>query len=293
LEIDWRTGDGCLDLNEFIDQMCWHTPFQIRELMPMYEFKKAHRREVVLKSGLRRDFIDTMPGLQGRSQKESTRDRRQQPYDSNSCHREKPKHESVLQRAKDSSSEMGKEDLVSKNLDEPSQRIKLKTSPGVDGLSESEVHLISEADNPVHCLMTHTKGSCGSMLSSKSLNTMKAPRDPSRNSRWNSRNGVLKSIPGNSMPRLEFVHPENSNVVYDDWDPVGNALKKNDSTFNVKNMSRTGLWPAKPTLRNRSNSDVNSRWSRNQSLSVDTPKKVILSPVLNLFCGLQVVLPIF
>ncbi len=260
-EIDWRTGDGCLDLNEFIDQMCWHTPFQIRELMPKYEYKKAHRREVLLRCGLQKDIV-TKPVLQVRSQRESTCDKHLLPCKSDSCQREKsspnlrPKDKSVPQGASDLSSEMGGKVLVTTNTDEPPQRIKLKMS--VEGLSDSEV-LTNEADNPAHCSVPDVPDSA------------QVPREQTRNSLSNSRFHVSK--PAQGHPRSEHVCPENSN---EDWDAVGAALKSNDSTFNMKNMSRTGLWPAKPTLRTRTISDtVHGCCSQSQSLSALTSRKVI------------------
>ena len=42
-ELDGRTNDGCLDLNEFIDRMCWHAPYPMKELMAKYERSKANR----------------------------------------------------------------------------------------------------------------------------------------------------------------------------------------------------------------------------------------------------------
>jgi hypothetical protein len=235
---------------------------------------------------LQKDIV-ARPGSQGRSKKVFARDKDpQQPCNSDACPIDRPKHETEPLRASDLSSGVGDEVKVTTDTSESAQRIKLKMS--VEGLSDSEVLLINEAGNPARRLVPDVQDS--DMRESKLLNTMQVPSDQSRNSHWNSRVNLAKQAQGQSLSRSEHVLPENPN---EDWDAVGTALKNNDSTFNMKNISRTGLWPARPTLRTRtifhtplSQYPANNCFSRSQSLSADTSRKVVF-PVqdgIRFFC---------
>ena len=234
--------------------------------MPKYEYKNAHRREVVLRSGLQKDVV-AKPGLQARSQKESFSDKYRDPCNSDSFQREwpNPKHQSVPQRASGLSSGVGQKLPVTTNADESPQKFKLKMS--VEGLSDGEVLLVSEADCPDHRLEPDVQDS--DMPSFTLLDRTQMQRDQSGHLHSNSRFSLSTQAQGHSLTRS----------ANESWDAVGTALKNNDSTFNMKNMSRTGLWPAKPTLRTRpipdillSQHPVNISCPQSQSLSAEKSK---------------------
>ena len=166
-ELDGRTNDGCLDLNEFIDRMCWHAPYPMKELMAKYERSKANRCDIIFRVTLK---IASLVPLTRKNQSRST-------------------HEKLIQS--------------------------LQQSDAVYCDKISETAAVSEQTTKV--------------------------------------SSVAKSNPNEKLVaqmnfRYEpkFMGPKGG---YRDWDAIGLALKSNDSTFNSRNMSSTGLWPIKPAMK--------------------------------------------